>query len=119
MTRYVLFLISILLGLTASLYYGWALRPVSVAEAVPSLLREDFKADYALMIAESYAVDGNVDRALEHLAFLDEENSLQPVVAALDFAQEHDYSPQDIALLAALAEAIRSDDPALAATPTP
>ncbi len=119
MTRYVLFALSIIAGLTASMYFGWAVRSVRVEDANPTLLREDFKADYALMVAESFAVDNNVDRAVKHLAYLDEENALRPVVAALDFAQENQYSPQDTALLAALAEAIRSYDPTLAATPTP
>jgi hypothetical protein len=71
------------------------------------------------MVAESFAVDHNLDRALDHLEFLDEENPLRPVVAALDFAQTEGFAQQDIALLAALAQAVREDDPSLAATPTP
>lgn len=119
MTRYILFAISILLGLTASAYYGWAVRPVSVEDAAPSLLREDYQADYALMVAESYAADHIIERAIEHLAWLDEDNALRPVVSALEFGQENGFSQQDIALLAALAEGLRDYDPTLAATPTP
>jgi hypothetical protein len=119
MTRYTLFAITILAGLIASLYLGWAVRPVSAPDADPSLLRADFRADYALMVAESYAADGNLDRALEHLAFLDADNALNPVMEALEFGQEHGYAEADLALLAALADDLRSQVPSLAATPTP
>jgi hypothetical protein len=119
MTRYILFAISIALGLTASLYYGWAVRPVRVDDSAPALLREDYRADYALMVAESFAADHIIERAVEHLEWLDEENPLRPVVSALEFAQDNGYSQQDLALLAALAQGLREYDPTLAATPTP
>jgi hypothetical protein len=119
MTRYTLFGITIVLGLIASLYLGWAVRPVSAPDADPSLLREDFRADYALMVAESYAADSNLDRALEHLDFLDADNALNPVMAALEFGQEHGFAEADLAFLAALADALHTQIPSLAATPTP
>jgi hypothetical protein len=118
MTRYLLFGITIVLGLAASLYAGWQLRPLSAPDAEPSLLRQDFAADYALMVAESYAADGNIDRAIEHLAFLNAENALIPVVAAIEFGQEHGFAEADLAVLTALAEDL-SQIPSLAATPTP
>lgn len=118
MTRYALFGFTILLGLIASLYVGWELRPLSAPDAEPSLLREDFAADYALMVAESYAADGNLDRAIDHLAFLNAENALLPVLAALEFGQEHGFSQSDLGALAALADEL-GQIPSLAATPTP
>jgi hypothetical protein len=117
--RQILFVITILLGFVGSLYYGWVKAPVDISDAEPSLLRADFRADYALMVAEAYQADQDVDRAVASLAFLNPENVLVPVEAALTFGQEHGFSPDDIASLAALAEALREYDPGLAATPTP
>ncbi len=119
MNRYIVFGITILLGLVASLYYGWFGRSIEVTDAAPALLRVDFKADYALMVAESFAADNDVERAIEHLAFLDADNPRTPVVVALEFGQDEGYSQDDLVLLAALAEALRDYDPGFAATPTP
>ncbi len=119
MNRYIVFGVTILLGLTASLYYGWEARPVEVSDAAPALLRVDFKADYALMVAESFAADNKIDEAIAHLAFLDADNPLKPVVAAIEFGQKHGYFENDLAMLGALAQALRDYDPSFAATPTP
>lgn len=118
-TRYALFGLTILLGLIASLYAGWELRPLSAADAAPALLREDYAADYALMAAEAYAADGNLDRAIEHLEYLTADNVLAPLVTAMEFGQEHSYSEADLDLLAALASALRDQVPSLSHTPTP
>ncbi|MBX3003235.1 MAG: hypothetical protein KF828_04700 [Anaerolineales bacterium] len=118
-TRYTFFGLTILLGLIASLYLGWQLRPLSAADAAPRLLREDFAADYALMAAEAYAADGNLSRATHHLEFLNAENPLLPLIAALEFGQEHGYAQSDLNLLASLASELRSQRPNLATTPTP
>lgn len=117
-TRYILFGITIVLGLVAGLYFGWELRPVSAADAEPALLREDFAADYTLMVAENYAADTNLERAISYLEFLNLENPLLPVIAALEFAQEHSFASADVSLLAALAADLRAELPSLV-TPTP
>lgn len=119
MNRYIVFGVTILLGLVASLYYGWFGRSVEVSDAAPTLLRVDFKADYALMVAESFAADKDIQRAIEHLAFLDAHNPRTPVVAAIEFGQKQGYSQDDLVLLASLAEALRDYDPSFLATPTP
>lgn len=119
MNRYIAFGITILLGLVASLYFAWGGNPPEVQNAAPDLLREDFRADYALMVAEAFQVDDDVERAIEQLTFLDAENPLLPVDAALEFGQETGYDPTDISRLEALVVALRSFDPSLSATPTP
>lgn len=119
MNRYIVFGVTILLGLVASVYYGWFARSVEISDAAPSLLRVDFKADYALMVAESFASDKDIERAIEHLVFLDSDNPRSPVVAAIEFGQDEGYSQDDLVLLAALAEALRDYDPDFLATPTP
>ena len=117
--RYTLFGVTILLGLILSLYAVWVLIPAGATDASPALLRQDFKADYTLMVAEAFHADQDVERAMAALAFLDEDNPLAPVVAALEFGQNAGYSQQDIGYLAVLAEALPTYDPSLDATPTP
>ncbi len=94
-TRYAIFGLTILLGLMASLYLGWELRP------------------------EAYAADGNLDRAIEHLEYLNPDNVLAPLVTAMEFGQEHNYSEADLNLLTTLASALREQVPSLSHTPTP
>lgn len=119
MNRYIAFGISIFLGLAAALYYGWVGRSVEITDADPARLRVDFRADYALMVAESFAADHNTERAINHLAFLDAKNPLSPVLGAIDFGQKETYSEQDVAMLVALAEALGHYDPTFTATSTP
>lgn len=119
MLRYILFGVAILAGLIAGLYYGWELSPVDFGAGGVETLREDFKADYVLMVAEAYRTEQNIDAAAESLRLLPESNPLHLVDAAITFAVEHNLSPADIARLNALQAALLDWDPDLALTPTP
>lgn len=121
--RYALFGIAILLGLFAAVYYGWAVRLVSVRNADPRLLRADFRADYVLMVAEAYTSDHEVERAVGALGFLakekEEYNPLVFVNEAIEFSVDAGYSVEDLKLLQDLEAALRTFDPSFAATSTP
>lgn len=123
MNRYTVFGITILVGFLAAVYYGWAVRPVSVNDASPALLREDFRADYTLMVAEAFMVDNDPERAISSLSFLAVEgepyNPYGFVADALLFGTEQGYSVTDLAALQALEQGLREYDPSFAATPTP
>ena len=119
MLRYILFGVSILAGLIAGLYYGWELSPVDFGAGGVETLREDFKADYVLMVAEAYRAEQNIDTAVEALRLFPDSNPLHLVDAAITFAVEQDFNPQDIARLNALQTALLDWDPDLALTPTP
>ena len=123
MNRYTVFGITILVGFLAAVYYGWAVRPVSVHDATPALLREDFRADYALMVAEAFMVDNDPERAISSLSFLAVEgepyNPYEFVADALLFGTEEGYSLPDLAALQALEQGLREYDPSFSATPTP
>lgn len=118
MSRYILFGIAILAGLIAGLYVGWELSPVDFGAGGPDQLREDYKADYALMIAEAYRAEQNIEHAVEALQLFP-GNPLHFVDNATTFAVEHNLNPQDIALLNNLHAALLAWDPDLARTPTP
>lgn len=123
MNRYLLFGVTILLGFLVAVYYGWAVRPVGASNVAPALLREDFRADYSLMVAEAYAADKDVERAISSLAFLGEEgepyNPHTFVSQAQTFGSENGYSIADLELLQNLELALVEFDPKFSATPTP
>ncbi len=57
MSRWSKFLIALILGASAGLFYGWVVNPVEYVDIAPQSLRVDYKTDYVLMIAEAYQVD--------------------------------------------------------------
>ncbi len=57
MSRWTKFLIAVILGAAAGLFYGWVVNPVEYVDIAPESLRVDYKTDYVLMVAESYQVD--------------------------------------------------------------
>jgi hypothetical protein len=51
------------LGAALGLYLGWVAWPTEFVDADPSILREDYRHDYALMAAHAYALDGDLTAA--------------------------------------------------------
>jgi len=121
--RYALFGLTILLGFVVAVYYGWAVRPVTVSDVAPTLLREDFRADYVLMVAEAYEADHEIERAIGALGFLSEEqegyNPLLFVSDAMAFGVDNGLSVTDLGLLQELSTALKTFDPGFSATATP
>ncbi len=121
--RYAIFGATIFLGFVTAVYCGWAVRPISIHNANPTLLREDFRADYVLMVAESYSADHEVERAIGALGFLskdkEEYNPLVFVSDTMAFGVDVGFSVADLKLLQDLEAALKTFDPSFAATATP
>lgn len=100
------FLIAIVAGLVISLAYGWLFNPFGVRNTNLASLREDYKADYVLMVAEGFAVDGNLDRVISLLNYLDPGKQLQTVQHALITAQRMQYSVPEMQDMADLEKAL-------------
>jgi hypothetical protein len=64
--------VGLLLGVSAGLYLGWAVWPPEFTNTDPAILRDDYKQEYALMIAQAYALDGDLDGARRRLYSLGE-----------------------------------------------
>lgn len=109
--RYLLFLLVIAIGVALGLFYGWVVSPVLLVDTAPNSLREDYRADFVLMVAEVYASEGDLERAARRLAQLG-GHPLEAVQAASVFAVQIGYDPRDLLLLRDLAEALRAWDPA-------
>src|SRR5512140_1121478 len=105
--RWFLFALSIVIGLALGLVYGWVISPVQYVDTTPSTLRADFKADYTLMVAETYESDQNVEQAARRLANLGSQPPAQIVADAITFAQKNHYSAADIGLLQNLSVALQ------------
>ena len=105
--RWLAFLITIAVGVAAGLYYGWVISPVDYVDTTPNTLREDYKADFVLMVAEAYQADGDLEAARQMLALLDEDASAV-VEEAFAFGVSHGYASQDLFVLHELLTALQS-----------
>ncbi len=115
MGRWIGFLIAILIGIAAGLAYGWGLNPVQYVDTAPDTLREDFRTDFVLMVAEAYQAERDVGRAARRLALLGDEPPEVIVQAALASGARLGYSVNDLDLMRNLAKALQTWNPALEA----
>ena len=98
-------------GLALGLYYGWVVSPVQYTDTEPASLRADYKAEMALMAAEVFAADGDLDGAQARLAALGPAREAIP--AAFETALAAGKPQADLRRLAALAAALDVATPAM------
>lgn len=65
--------LGLLLGAALGLYLGWVAWPTEFVEANPTILEEEYRRDYTLMIANAYVLDGDLDAARRRLHSLGDE----------------------------------------------
>ncbi len=118
MSRWTKFLIAVIVGAAAGLFYGWVVNPVEYVDIAPESLRVDYKTDYVLMVAEAYQVQQDLGLAVRQLALLGSSAPTDIVANALSYALQHDYASQDLSLLQSLGEGLMTWNPNLE-VPTP
>ncbi len=69
-------ILALLIGLGLGLAYSWKISPVTYVDANPALLRADFKDQYRVVIAASYAATHNLDRARARLELLSDTDPI-------------------------------------------
>jgi hypothetical protein len=106
--RLIFFLLMILIGLAAGLYYTWVVNPVQYIDTAPDSLREDYKADYVLMVAEVYRLERDSARASSRLSALGKLTPARYVAEAILIARNLEYSQGDLETMALLANALQS-----------
>lgn len=111
MSRWFRFILAILVGTLLGALYGWLVSPVEYVDTAPDSLKEDYKADYVLMVAESYHADGDLSLAQQRLSVLGNDPPVEIVRKALLSAERH-YIDNDVALMRALRDALREEAPA-------
>jgi hypothetical protein len=100
-------LIGLAIGLTIGLLYGWIIQPVEYVDTAPNALREDFRADYVLAIAEAYQGHQDLAKAQIHLGTLGPEPAANYVVAAINYGVDHGMAQGDLETLNQLAVDLR------------
>lgn len=110
-TRWLFFILSIAAGIGLGLYYGWVLSPVEYVDTAPASLRADFRADYVLMVAETYQKNQDIEEAARRLATLGSEAPEKIATNALVFAHQYTFHPDDITLLQNLVIALQAWKP--------
>jgi hypothetical protein len=118
MSRWTKFMIAVILGAAVGLFYGWVVNPVEYVDIAPQSLRTDYKTDYILMVAEAYQVDHDQGLAVTRLAQLGNSAPTDMVTNAVYYAQQHNFAPQDIAILQSLGQDLATWNPNLE-VPTP
>jgi hypothetical protein len=117
MRRWVWFVVAVGLGFGAGLLYGWVINPVKFVETTPAILREDYRTDYVLMVAEAYQAEGDVDLAARRLGVLGDTPPSEIVRQAMIYAAQLPYPDSDQELLGQLASALQGWTPAQGAPP--
>ena len=68
-------ILGLLFGAGVGLFLGWVAWPVEFTEADPTILEESYQRDYTVMIASTYALDGDLAAARQRLARLGKADS--------------------------------------------
>lgn len=124
-----LLLIGLVIGLAVGLLYAWIIDPVIYVDAIPARLGNDYKAEYIFLISQSYAADGDWERAQRRLQALDDPDLPGTVDALLEGYLLQRKPPDVIRNLAELARQVGAKGTAVslfaptplpgASTPTP
>jgi hypothetical protein len=109
--RKLIFLIIFILSLGAGLAYGWVIQPAMRTQNPLNSLREDYRADYTLMTAELYSVDGDLDAAFTRMTILDPDSPTQAALLAAAYARQVGYSINDLDLMMTLGRDMQSRAP--------
>jgi hypothetical protein len=109
MSRWVRFFIVLIIGFGIGLLYGWVIDPVGYVDTFPEALREDYKTDYVLMVAEAYQVDRDINVAIGRLAFLGAAPPENLVDSAMYFGVQKGYTASDLGLLRILSDALQAE----------
>ncbi len=103
--------IAVLAGIALGLVYGWVISPVQYTDVTPNILREDYRADYVLMVAEAHQSEQDPEMAARRLAILGSESPVQIVTSALNYATNKSFTQNEILLLQGLLTAMQTYQP--------
>ena len=107
-SRLLRFLIGVALGIGLGLGYAWRIQPVAYYDTAPDSLRQDYRVDYVLMVAQSYQSEGDLRLALLRLAALGPQLPAEIVEDASAYAEANGFGGADRQALRQLADDLRS-----------
>ena len=104
-------LITVIIGIALGLIYGWVIDPIEYTDVTPNILREDFRADYVLMVAEAHQSEQDSETTARRLAILGSESPAQIAASTLDYAIKNNFTQNEIYLLQGLLTAMQTYQP--------
>jgi hypothetical protein len=111
LSRYAPLLIGLVLGIAIGLFYGWVIQPVQLSQSTPDRMREDYRTDYVLLIAEAFSTERDSERALLRLKAVSAQAPVDAVASALSYAQANNFNAIDIKRLSELLDSLQSAHP--------
>ncbi len=93
-------LIGLAVGIGLGLFIGWGLLPGSPELTSPGAMRADYQDEYIRLVAVSYQVEKDLDRAHERLAAL---NAAAPTACLVEMTERWIADQRDPVLVAPLA----------------
>ena len=106
--RRLFIILSLIAGIAIGLTYGWVLDPVDYFDLTPDTLRADFKADYVLMVAESYRSNPDPALAARQLAVFGAGSPSSIAAQGLDYARANRFDDSDISMMQELVTAMQA-----------
>ncbi len=103
--------IAIIAGVVLGIIYGLVIDPVEYTDATPNILREDYRTDYILMVAEAYQSEQDSELAARRLAMLGSEPPAQIVNSAIEYARTQGFTQDEMTLLQGLLTAMQTYQP--------
>jgi len=115
-----LILLGLALGLAGGLYYAWVAAPVVFVDAGPSRLSQFYQDEYIWLVSQSFAADGDLDKARRRLAALEDPEVNGRLVTLLEAALRQQQPAALSRNLAQLAQQLGIEERAVALfAPTP
>jgi hypothetical protein len=112
-------LTGLLIGLGLGLIYAWLIEPVEYIDTAPHSLSPAIKERYRGLISLAYQSDGDIGRARQRLALLQDTDAQDVLSAQAQQEVANHGSPQESQALALLAEDISQAGQTDQATPAP
>lgn len=106
--RWLFAFIALLVGVALGLAYGWIVEPVDFFDLTPDTLRADYKADYVLMVAETYRARSDPGFAARQLAIFGSQSPTSIASQGLEYARANDFASEDISLIQELITALQA-----------
>jgi hypothetical protein len=103
--------IAAILGIGIGLVYGWVIEPIEYTDVPPNILREDYRADYVLMVAEAYQNEADAETAARRLAVLGSESPALITTNTLEYAKQNAFTEKEIQALQNLLTAMQTYQP--------
>jgi len=107
MTRWVRFIIAVLIGIALGLLFGWVINPIEYTQTAPNTLRVDYQTDYVLMISEAFHTDGDMALAVHRLAVLGDKSPEGRALQAIIFAEQAGYIDADLDMMRNLSDELQ------------